>query len=185
MVCVQIPRDKSLPGKGNFWTLDPQCDDMFDSDNYRRRKRRPRDQQAMTSSNITINKAETGDKTLTLSKTSFLSNNASELHSECWREYNSRTCTDDVSRSFENEASLAEENCTSRDSDESDVDEWSSVVSLGKETTLSRHETASPVTVSTCHRRAGQDEGLSRRAQQFSIEQLLGIGRLEQDDNDT
>ena len=42
---LQIPRDKSLPGKGNYWTLDPQCDDMFDSDNYRRRKRRPRDQQ--------------------------------------------------------------------------------------------------------------------------------------------
>ena len=37
---LKVPRDKSHPGKGNYWTLDPNCHDMFESGNYRRRKRR-------------------------------------------------------------------------------------------------------------------------------------------------
>lgn len=37
---VKVPREKGKPGKGNYWTLDPNCEDMFDNGNYRRRKRR-------------------------------------------------------------------------------------------------------------------------------------------------
>lgn len=41
---VKVPRDSSCSGgagekKGNFWTLDPAFDNMFDKGNYRRRRR--------------------------------------------------------------------------------------------------------------------------------------------------
>lgn len=39
---IKVPREKGQPGKGNYWTLDPNCEDMFENGNYRRRKRRPR-----------------------------------------------------------------------------------------------------------------------------------------------
>ncbi|XP_077160900.1 forkhead box protein I3 [Paroedura picta] len=38
----KVPRDDDDPGKGNYWTLDPNCEKMFDNGNFRRkRKRRP------------------------------------------------------------------------------------------------------------------------------------------------
>uniref|UniRef100_A0A8C9FYX6 Forkhead box protein G1 n=1 Tax=Pavo cristatus TaxID=9049 RepID=A0A8C9FYX6_PAVCR len=38
----KVPRDEDDPGKGNYWTLDPNCEKMFDNGNFRRkRKRRP------------------------------------------------------------------------------------------------------------------------------------------------
>ena len=37
---MKVPREKGKPGKGNYWTLDPNCEDMFEKGNYRRRKRR-------------------------------------------------------------------------------------------------------------------------------------------------
>ncbi|XP_066541495.1 forkhead box protein L1 [Hoplias malabaricus] len=37
---VKVPREKGRPGKGSYWTLDPQCMDMFENGNYRRRKRK-------------------------------------------------------------------------------------------------------------------------------------------------
>lgn len=37
---MQVPREKGKPGKGNYWTLDPDCEEMFENGNYRRRKRR-------------------------------------------------------------------------------------------------------------------------------------------------
>uniref|UniRef100_A0A7M4EG86 Forkhead box L1 n=1 Tax=Crocodylus porosus TaxID=8502 RepID=A0A7M4EG86_CROPO len=39
---VKVPREKSRPGKGSYWTLDPKCLDMFENGNYRRRKRKPK-----------------------------------------------------------------------------------------------------------------------------------------------
>ena len=39
---MKVPREKGKPGKGNYWTLDPNCQDMFENGNYRRRKRRPK-----------------------------------------------------------------------------------------------------------------------------------------------
>ena len=37
-----MPRDKSKPGKGSFWTIDQTVGEMFEKGNYRRRKRRAR-----------------------------------------------------------------------------------------------------------------------------------------------
>ncbi|XP_062621413.1 forkhead box protein C1-like [Saccostrea cucullata] len=37
---VKVAREKGKPGKGNYWTLDPNCEEMFENGNYRRRKRR-------------------------------------------------------------------------------------------------------------------------------------------------
>ncbi|GAU88133.1 hypothetical protein RvY_00883 [Ramazzottius varieornatus] len=37
---LKIPREKGRPGKGNYWTLDPNCDEMFENGNFRRRKRK-------------------------------------------------------------------------------------------------------------------------------------------------
>lgn len=37
---LKVPREKGKPGKGNYWTLDPNSEEMFENGNYRRRKRR-------------------------------------------------------------------------------------------------------------------------------------------------
>ncbi|XP_007935078.1 forkhead box protein I2 [Orycteropus afer afer] len=36
----KVPRDEDDPGKGNYWTLDPNCEKMFDNGNFRRKRRR-------------------------------------------------------------------------------------------------------------------------------------------------
>ncbi|KAF3705473.1 Forkhead box protein I1 Forkhead-related protein FKHL10 Forkhead-related transcription factor 6 [Channa argus] len=42
--CFQkVPRDKNDPGKGNYWTIDPNCEKMFDNGNFRRKRRRMSD----------------------------------------------------------------------------------------------------------------------------------------------
>nr|AMY99566.1 foxL1 [Owenia fusiformis] len=46
---MKVAREKGKPGKGNYWTLDPNCDEMFDNGNYRRRKRRQKMQVMKTS----------------------------------------------------------------------------------------------------------------------------------------
>ncbi|XP_004697965.1 forkhead box protein S1 [Echinops telfairi] len=37
---VKVPRDDRKPGKGSFWTLDPDCHDMFEHGSFLRRRRR-------------------------------------------------------------------------------------------------------------------------------------------------
>lgn len=37
---VKLPREKGHPGKGNYWTVEPHYQDMFEQGNYRRRKRK-------------------------------------------------------------------------------------------------------------------------------------------------
>ncbi|XP_075585182.1 uncharacterized protein LOC124498378 isoform X2 [Dermatophagoides farinae] len=37
---IKVIREKCKPGKGNFWTLDPKFNNMFENGNFRRRKRR-------------------------------------------------------------------------------------------------------------------------------------------------
>uniref|UniRef100_A0A667YS83 Forkhead box I3a n=1 Tax=Myripristis murdjan TaxID=586833 RepID=A0A667YS83_9TELE len=39
----KVPRDESDPGKGNYWTLDPNCEKMFDNGNFRRKRKRKSD----------------------------------------------------------------------------------------------------------------------------------------------
>ncbi|XP_072496513.1 forkhead box protein I2 [Notamacropus eugenii] len=36
----KVPRDEDDPGKGNYWTLDPNCEKMFDHGNFRRKRKR-------------------------------------------------------------------------------------------------------------------------------------------------
>ena len=38
---VKVQRDKADPGKGCYWSLKSDCENMFDNGNYRRRRRRP------------------------------------------------------------------------------------------------------------------------------------------------
>uniref|UniRef100_A0A8D0KLZ0 Forkhead box S1 n=1 Tax=Salvator merianae TaxID=96440 RepID=A0A8D0KLZ0_SALMN len=37
---VKVPRDDRKPGKGNYWTLDPECYNMFENGSFLRRRRR-------------------------------------------------------------------------------------------------------------------------------------------------
>ncbi|XP_062325459.1 forkhead box protein I2 [Osmerus eperlanus] len=39
----KMPRDEDDPGKGNYWTLDPNCEKMFDNGNFRRKRKRRSD----------------------------------------------------------------------------------------------------------------------------------------------
>lgn len=43
---VKIPREPGNPGKGNYWTLDPASEDMFDNGSFLRRRKRYKRQQA-------------------------------------------------------------------------------------------------------------------------------------------
>nr|AAH80044.1 XFD2 protein [Xenopus laevis] len=49
----KMPRDENDPGKGNYWTLDSNCEKMFDNGNFRR-KRKPKSE----TNNIKIAKRE-------------------------------------------------------------------------------------------------------------------------------
>ncbi|XP_007900370.2 forkhead domain-containing protein [Callorhinchus milii] len=46
---VKVPREGAGERKGNYWTLDPAFEDMFDKGNYRRRKRVKRPYRASSS----------------------------------------------------------------------------------------------------------------------------------------
>ncbi|XP_073468411.1 forkhead box protein I1c-like [Aquarana catesbeiana] len=35
----KVARDENDPGKGNYWTLDPNCEKMFDNGNFRRKRK--------------------------------------------------------------------------------------------------------------------------------------------------
>ncbi|CAL8276902.1 unnamed protein product [Arctogadus glacialis] len=39
----KVARKDTDPGKGNYWTLDPNCDKMFDNGNFRRKRKRKSD----------------------------------------------------------------------------------------------------------------------------------------------
>lgn len=43
---IKVPREKGRPGKGSYWTLDAKCLDMFENGNYRRRKRKTKNQES-------------------------------------------------------------------------------------------------------------------------------------------
>ncbi|XP_062045637.1 forkhead box protein I1 isoform X1 [Lepus europaeus] len=46
----KVPRDEDDPGKGNYWTLDPNCEKMFDNGNFRRKRKRKSDASSSTGS---------------------------------------------------------------------------------------------------------------------------------------
>ena len=37
---IKVPRADNDPGKGHYWTLDPNCEKMFDNGNFRRKRKR-------------------------------------------------------------------------------------------------------------------------------------------------
>uniref|UniRef100_A0A8C3VUB1 Forkhead box protein L2 n=1 Tax=Catagonus wagneri TaxID=51154 RepID=A0A8C3VUB1_9CETA len=55
----KVPRDEDDPGKGNYWTLDPNCEKMFDNGNFRRKRKRKSDLSSSTGSSAS-EKTETG-----------------------------------------------------------------------------------------------------------------------------
>ncbi|KAM7397410.1 hypothetical protein PAMA_005622 [Pampus argenteus] len=62
--CFQkVPRDESDPGKGNYWTLDPNCEKMFDNGNFRRKRKRKAD-------NVTTSKTLSSSSTSSSSEPS-------------------------------------------------------------------------------------------------------------------
>ncbi|XP_059948535.1 forkhead box protein I1 isoform X1 [Mesoplodon densirostris] len=55
----KVPRDEDDPGKGNYWTLDPNCEKMFDNGNFRRKRKRKSDVSSSTGS-LASEKTEPG-----------------------------------------------------------------------------------------------------------------------------
>ncbi|XP_054833760.1 forkhead box protein I1 isoform X1 [Eublepharis macularius] len=55
----KVPRDEDDPGKGNYWTLDPNCEKMFDNGNFRRKRKKKSDISASTAS-LASDKSENG-----------------------------------------------------------------------------------------------------------------------------
>ncbi|XP_018585494.2 forkhead box protein I2 [Scleropages formosus] len=50
----KVPRDEDDPGKGNYWTLDPNCEKMFDNGNFRRKRKRRSDSAGGTAGNTKV-----------------------------------------------------------------------------------------------------------------------------------
>ncbi|KAJ8388292.1 hypothetical protein AAFF_G00135530 [Aldrovandia affinis] len=50
----KVPRDEDDPGKGNYWTLDPNCEKMFDNGNFRRKRKRRSDSTNGVSGNTKV-----------------------------------------------------------------------------------------------------------------------------------
>lgn len=49
-----------MPGKGNYWTLDPNCEKMFDNGNFRRKRKRKSDVSSSAGASLASEKAESG-----------------------------------------------------------------------------------------------------------------------------
>ena len=56
---MYLPSPAPVPGKGNYWTLDPNCEKMFDNGNFRRKRKRKSDVSSSTGS-LAPEKTEAG-----------------------------------------------------------------------------------------------------------------------------
>lgn len=68
----------SPPGKGNYWTLDPNCEKMFDNGNFRRKRKRRADVNGADSTALPV-KSEDGPHKLS-DTASLLSSSPPSLH---------------------------------------------------------------------------------------------------------
>ncbi|KAG8591138.1 hypothetical protein GDO81_000057 [Engystomops pustulosus] len=51
----KVARDESDPGKGNYWTLDSNCEKMFDNGNFRRKRKSKSDSNSTKVAKVTEN----------------------------------------------------------------------------------------------------------------------------------
>ncbi|XP_033694400.2 forkhead box protein I3 [Tursiops truncatus] len=56
----KVPRDEDDPGKGNYWTLDPNCEKMFDNGNFRRKRKRRSEASSTPTVAVGTSKTEEG-----------------------------------------------------------------------------------------------------------------------------
>ena len=49
----KVPRPDDDPGKGNYWTVDPNCEKMFDNGNFRRKRKTKREMELLASGKST------------------------------------------------------------------------------------------------------------------------------------
>ncbi|XP_036885535.1 forkhead box protein I3 [Sturnira hondurensis] len=56
----KVPRDEDDPGKGNYWTLDPNCEKMFDNGNFRRKRKRRSEASISSTVAVGTSKSEEG-----------------------------------------------------------------------------------------------------------------------------
>ncbi|XP_004844606.1 forkhead box protein I3 [Heterocephalus glaber] len=54
----KVPRDEDDPGKGNYWTLDPNCEKMFDNGNFRRKRKRRSEASSNSAVAVVTSKSE-------------------------------------------------------------------------------------------------------------------------------
>ncbi|KAM7370638.1 hypothetical protein PAMP_010167 [Pampus punctatissimus] len=74
----KVARDEDDPGKGNYWTLDPNCEKMFDNGNFRRKRKRRADINGADSTTLPV-KSEDGPHKLS-DTASLLSSSPPSLH---------------------------------------------------------------------------------------------------------
>jgi len=65
----KVARDEDDPGKGNYWTLDPNCEKMFDNGNFRRKRKRRADGNSSGGNNSVMPVKSEDNATLKLSDT--------------------------------------------------------------------------------------------------------------------
>ncbi|RXM36005.1 Forkhead box protein I2 [Acipenser ruthenus] len=67
----KVAREEDDPGKGNYWTLDPNCEKMFDNGNFRRKRKRRADANG-SSANVLSGKNEDSGSAIKTSDTASL-----------------------------------------------------------------------------------------------------------------
>ncbi|CAG5904659.1 unnamed protein product [Menidia menidia] len=75
----KVARDEDDPGKGNYWTLDPNCEKMFDNGNFRRKRKRRADLNGADSGGVPVKSEETSHK-LSTDTASLLSSSPPSIH---------------------------------------------------------------------------------------------------------
>ncbi|GFQ68353.1 forkhead box protein L1 [Trichonephila clavata] len=146
---LKVPREKGKPGKGSYWTLKNNGEEMFENGNYRRRKRRTKLSSSKTSNEhpphglpeSVVNKSNGTDTT---------TKNERRLATKATTKPPVATCRPGVI--------VTQASAKSKESDQSDTD----CSPIGK--TISRDKSTSPLTP---------------KAANFAIERLIGSSSPE------